>query len=106
MDIRTFYHKIRQVELGIAEPWVVTMSLETPDGGVPNVPAEVTKAVAARLIVAGKARLASEEEAAEYRRNCERAIKAAEELAANARVQLTVISENDLRALRSGPKKV
>ena len=66
MDLRVFYQKIRQLEQEIEEPHVVVVSLETPDGGKPGVKTEVTRENAARMVVEGRARLASSSETADY----------------------------------------
>lgn len=105
MDLRVFYQKIRQVEASLAEKDVVVISHETPDGGRAGVPSEVPKAVAARMIVEGKARLASAEESTTFREQRAEAKREADQLAAAGRVQVTVISDSDLRALRGNGKK-
>lgn len=66
MDLRIFYQKVRKVEQEITEPHVVMVSLETPDGGKPGIKTEVSRESASRLIVEGRARLASKGEAAEF----------------------------------------
>ena len=33
MDIRVYFQKIREIERNIQEPYVVVVSLETPEGG-------------------------------------------------------------------------
>ena len=43
-------------------PYVVVISLETPEGGKPGRATEVSRASAAQLIVEGKARLAGADE--------------------------------------------
>jgi hypothetical protein len=105
MDLRVFYQKMRQVEATLTEDDVVVISLETPEGGRAGVPGEVRKTVAARMIVEGRARLATAEEAREFRERTATAMRAAEQLAAAGRMQVTVISDADLRALKSGGKK-
>jgi hypothetical protein len=100
-----FYQKMRQVEASLEEPHVVVISLETSDGGRAGVPAEVSKAVAARLIVEGKARLATAEEKTAFRDQAAEAKQAAEQLAAAGRMQITVLSEADVRALKGTSKK-
>ena len=104
MEIRQFYRKIRETEAGISEPYVVVMSLETADGGVAGTATEVSKALAARLIVERRVRLADPDEVKEYHDRAEQARKAAEQKAAAAKMQVTVISDSDLRALKSGRK--
>ncbi len=62
---------------------------------------ETPRAVAARMIVEGRARLATAEETASFREKQAEARRAAEEAAAAKRIQVTVLSESDLRALRA-----
>lgn len=100
MDLRAYYQELRQTAASIADEHVVVVSIATPDGGKAGVRTEVTKDVAARLIVERRARLASEEEAETYRAELRDAKERADQDAAAARVQFTVISDAELRGLR------
>src|SRR4051794_21196324 len=62
MDIRMYFQKIRETERNIQDPYVVVVSLETPEGGKPGRTTEVSRASAAQLIVEGKVRLADDAE--------------------------------------------
>lgn len=64
MDLRVYYQKIRKLESEIAEPFVVVVSRETPDGARPGVKTEVPRKLAARLIAEEKVDLASADEEA------------------------------------------
>jgi len=66
MDLRIYYQKIRDVESSIAGADAVVVSCSTPEGGRAGVLCEVPRAVAAKLVVDGKARLATEEETRDY----------------------------------------
>jgi hypothetical protein len=66
MDLRVFYQKIRILEQEIGDPHVVVVSLETPDGGKPGVKTEVSRENASRMIVEGRARLATKSEVEDY----------------------------------------
>ena len=66
MDVRIYFQKVRQVEAGIVSPHAVVMSLDTPDGGKAGLLTEVSRMMAAQLIVENKARMASEEETNEF----------------------------------------
>jgi len=101
MDLRAFYQKLRKIEQEIAEPHVVVVSHETPDGGRPGQFAEVSRSNAARLILEGRAHLATAEEAAEFRAAAHRAVQEAQQRQMADKVQVNVISEADLRALKS-----
>jgi hypothetical protein len=62
MDIRVYYQKVRQSEATIAKDYVSVVSLDTADGGRSGVVTEVSRYTAAKLVVEGKARLATEAE--------------------------------------------
>lgn len=100
MDLKIYYRKIREAESGITDKDVVAVSFETPDGGRPGVMTEVSKRLAARLIVEKKGRLATKEEAAAYRREVAEAHEEAKRLAEARRVRVTIIPETELRAPR------
>lgn len=100
MDLKVYYRKLRETEASIAEPYVVVVSLATPDGGKAGVMSETPKEVAARMIVNGQARLASEEEKREYLEKAEQARKAAEQAALAERIQVMVVSEAEGRRSR------
>jgi hypothetical protein len=65
---------------------------------------EAPRKKAARMIVERTARVATAEEAREFQEQKLEAKRAAEQLAAAARMQVTVIPSNELRNLR-GPGK-
>jgi hypothetical protein len=100
MDIKVYYQKLRRLEAEISEPEVVMVSLDTQDGGRAGVWCVVGRESAARLLLEGRARLATAEEGAAYRDQLAEAKRAAEQAAAAKRMQITVISEADLKALR------
>jgi len=106
MDLRVFYQKMRQVEAELTERDVVIVSQETPDGGRAGVASEVPKGTAAKMIVEGKARLATAEEATAFREQMADAKRTADHAAAAGRMQITVISDSDLRALKSSGKRL
>jgi hypothetical protein len=96
MDIRLYFHKIQQAEASIETPYVVVISLETPDGGRPGVKTEVSRSIAAQLIVEGKVRLANEAETGEYHAEITAAHERAEKLA-RARMRWAYMTEAELR---------
>ena len=100
MDLQIYYKKIREMEQGLSGPSVVLISLETPDGGRAGVRTEVSRYIAAKMIVEGCARLATAEEALEFQEQNAEAKRKAEQLAAASRMQFTVISPNELRKLK------
>ncbi len=105
MDLKVFYQKLRQVEASLEEPHVVVISRETPDGGRAGVANEVSRTVAARMVVSGRARLATADETSAFREQAAAARQSAEQQAAAGRVQITVLSDSDLRALKGSSKK-
>ena len=104
MDLRLFYQKLRKIEHEIADAHVIVVSNETPDGGRAGQKAEVSRSTAARLILEGRARLATTEEAAEYRVGIDAALREAEQRAMAEKVQVSLITDADLRAIKGGAK--
>ncbi len=104
MDLRVFYQKLRKLEQEIADSHVVVVSEETSDGGKAGQRSEVSRGIAARLILEGRARLASSGEVSEYRKGIEQALLEAEQRATAERVQVNLISEADLRALKNASR--
>jgi hypothetical protein len=104
MDIRVYYQKIRQTESNIASDHVVVVSLETPDGGRRGIKTEVSRQLAAKLVVEDRARLATESETAEYHAELAELRRQAEEAEASSRVHVTLVSDADLKSLKSAPK--
>ena len=67
MDIREYFRKLRQAESEITGDYAVIVSTETPDGGKAGRVVEVTKAVAAHMIVDGRGRIATASEIKSFR---------------------------------------
>jgi hypothetical protein len=105
MNLRNYYAKIRETEAELTGSPVVVVSLETPDGGRAGVASEVPRQLAARMIVDGRARVATIEEIAGLRDREAQERRAAEQMASANRVQLTVISPSELRSLRGQKAK-
>ena len=66
MDLQIYYRKIREIEQGLSDPSVVVVSQDTPDGGREGVRTEVPRRTAAKMMVEGSARLATNEEAIDF----------------------------------------
>jgi hypothetical protein len=99
MELRLYYQKIREVIQSIPGEFTVVVSIDTGDGGKAGVAEEVSRAVAGRLVVDGRARLATEEEAAAFaQKNEEERITLARENAAH-RLQVALVSEESIAAL-------
>jgi len=60
MDLRVYYQKIRDIESKIPGQYAVVVSLPTPDGGKAGTITEVSRRVAAKMVVDGTAKLASD----------------------------------------------
>ena len=104
MDLRAHYQKIRELERSFEAGHAVIVSLETPDGGKAGVKTEVPAPVAAKMIVEGRARAASEQELTEFREQKSEAKRLADQLDTSRRMQVTVISETDLRTLKESKR--
>ncbi|MBS1213063.1 MAG: hypothetical protein H6R26_1680 [Proteobacteria bacterium] len=104
MDLKVYYQKLRQIESGLTNPSVVLISLATPDGGRAGVATEAPRDVAAKMIVDGSARAATETEAQEYREKCQEACRAAEQASLASRIQVMVLSEPEVKKLAGGSK--
>ncbi len=75
----------------LKDPFVVVVSLETPDGGKPGVMTEVARLTAARQIVEGRARVSTDGEAREFRLKNHEARVAAERALAATKVQVVLM---------------
>jgi hypothetical protein len=62
VDVRNYYQKIREIDAKLTDPFIVIVSLETGDGGKAGTQTEVSRSLAAKMIVEGTARLATPEE--------------------------------------------
>ncbi len=102
MDLKVYYEKIRELESQIAEEFAVVVSHQTADGGKSGIKTEVPRRMAARLMFDGVARLATPDEANSFREAAVEAKRAAEQAAAAARVQVTVLSSAELDRLKGG----
>jgi hypothetical protein len=101
MDLRSYYQKIRDIKSRIVEEFVVVVSLETADGGKAGKFTEVSREIAARMLVDGIALLALTEEAAQFRAQQTEAAQAAEQRAAAGQVHLSVVPTSELNQLKS-----
>jgi len=104
MDLRAYYQKLKKLEQEITDPHVVVISHETPDGGKAGQRTEVSRRAAARLVIEGRAQLASPEEAAAYRNAAEQSRQTAEQRAMAQKIQVSVVSDADFRTIKSSTK--
>jgi len=105
MDLRLYYQKIRDTQAKISEAYPVIESCDTPDGGAAGRLTEVTRPLAAKLIVEGAARLAKEEDAAAFRDARAKAKQAADEAAAAAKVQMTFLPASEWHRMQDAAKR-
>ena len=111
MDLKTYYQKIRDTEATIPGQYAVVVSRATDDGGKGGVTVEVPRPVAAKMVVEGSAVLATAAQATAFQQQEAAAQKAAQDAAAAGKVQITMVSSDDLKKLtddlsrlRSGSK--
>ena len=97
MDLKHYFRKFREIEHGLTDPFPVVISLETSDGGREGVVSEVSRETAAKLIVEGRAVIASEEQKQTFLNNLEARKKAAEKFELARRVQVAIIADPDLQ---------
>ena len=104
MDLKLYYQKMREAKARITDEFPVMMSQETDDGGKPGILTEVTREIAARMLVEGTARVAGAAEAVAFRERQEEALRAVEQAIAATKVQLTVVPTNELTRLRGAAR--
>ena len=104
MDLRLYYEKIRAMEAKLPDEFPILVSNETTDGGKDGTKTEVPRKIAARLLVEGLARLATKEEVKAYREFLTESKRVADQIAAAAKLQLTVVSTSDLDRLKSAAR--
>jgi hypothetical protein len=100
MDLKLYYQKVRDTASKIADPFPVVVSKESTDGGKDGIFTEVTRSIAAKMLVEGLVRLATLAEAEAFRLLQAEAKRAADQVAAMARVQLAVLSTDELNSLK------
>ena len=91
MDLRAYYKKIHETEAGMTSKEVVLVSLATPDGGKTGVVTEVPTPIAARMVVEGSARQATEAEVLTFRERQTVAKQAADDTATASKVHVVVV---------------
>ncbi len=100
MELTSYYQRIRQIEAGLQEAFVVLVSLETPDGGKAGVRTEAPRTVAAKFIAEGWARPATEEETQEFQAQKQAAKKEAERRETASRIHFAILPESELGNLK------
>src|SRR5690349_16872382 len=103
MNLRAYYQKIKDIELTLLEPFIIIASHETADGGKEGVLTEVPKQLAAKMIAEGRARVANEEAAKDFREKKAEAKRYADQDAATTKTQVTLVPA-DVRKLNRSAK--
>lgn len=103
MDLKQYYKKIGLAEEQISEEYPLISSLETSDGGKAGRISEVSRQIAAKLMVEGRATLANEDEISDYRSRQAAAKRAAAKAEIARRVQI-VIAEPEPEESTAGKK--
>jgi hypothetical protein len=106
MDVKTYYQRIRATEATITTPFAVVSSLPTDDGGKKGVLVEVPRHLAAKMIVEGSAEIAPADQATAFREAQEAACKAAQDAAAATKLEVTMVSSDELKKLTDDMKKL
>ncbi len=96
MDLRAYYAKVREAEGSLNGEHVVVVSFATSEGGKAGVRTEVARQTAARLIAEGSARVATDEEAKEFREQMTAAREKCERDEASRRIQVMVIPSKEV----------
>ncbi len=104
MDLKAFYQRIGQTEQSIKDEFPFIRSLPTEDGGKAGRLVEVSRSLAARMIVEGTAELASAKECVAARTRVEDERKQEENRRRAAQVQFTVLSDTDLKAVQEAAR--
>jgi hypothetical protein len=106
MDVKTYYQRIRATEATITTPFPVVSSLSTDDGGKKGVLVEVPRHLAAKMIVEGSAELAKADQATAFLQTQEAAFKAAQDAATASKLEVTMVSSDELKKLTDDMKKL
>lgn len=105
MDVRQYYRKIREIESTLSEQYVFVMSLETADGGKAGVVSEVSREVAAKMMVEGRAVPATEEEKQAYLAQQATARRIAQKAELARRLQVAIIANPEMETATTGDKR-
>ena len=100
MDLRGYYRKLREIERGLPDEYVVVRSLATADGGIAGRLTEVARGVAARMVTDGMAETAGPDEVQAFRKELAEQKKREDQKRAATQIQFAVLSEADLRSLQ------
>jgi len=97
MNLRSYFQKVREIEQGLREAFIVVVSQETSDGGIRGLLTEVPKHLAARMIADGRASLSSEDEGRDFHEKKLEAKRLADQEAVASRMQVTLVPTAELK---------
>lgn len=100
MNLRGYYQKLREVERSLGAPFIVLVSLETPDGGRAGTLTEAPRLIAAKMIMEGRAVAASEEQVRAFQEAKTEAKHLADQEAALSKMQVTIVPAGETRAAK------
>ena len=105
MNLQGFYQKVRETEAAIGEEFPLIVSQGTSDGGKAGTFTEVPRRLAAKMVVENQARLATAKETTAYKESLAEARRKAEQSAAATRLQISVLSTQELEQLKADARK-
>lgn len=105
MNLRAYFQKIRQAEALIESDAVLTVSVAGDDGGLEGIRSEVPRALAAKLIVEGKVRLATVEETEAQKADQEERRRQIAEKDASQRLQVAILSDRQVESFIRDKRK-
>jgi hypothetical protein len=98
MDVKQYYRKIRELEASLTDEYPIIVSIETADGGKGGLLSEVSRSNAARLIIEGRAQLATKDQMEDFYNQQAAARKLAERTEISKRIQVAIVSDPELQA--------
>ena len=101
MNLQRYYAEVRSIEADMPADHVLVVSLETEDGGRAGVITEVPKYEAAVMLKHKRARMLDDDEAEAFRAAATERRRVAHEEHLAERVQVTVISQDQLRKMQN-----
>src|ERR1700754_3950110 len=104
MDLKQYFRRLREIENSFVDSYPVLVSLDTPDGGKAGLISEMSRPVAAKMIVEGRAVPASEEQKTFYYQQQEVLKRAAEKAELAKRVQVAIIADPELQTHTMGKR--
>lgn len=105
MNLKAYYQTIREVENSISTPFVVLISHATSDGGKEGLRTEVPSQLAAKMIADGRAHLANDDEARDFRQRVADAKRAVDDETLASKMQVTIVPTAELKKVTRSSKE-